>query len=167
MFCKVLRDTSAAGCLSCYCFFLAVVRLGVMSTEARNCVSCGKNTFGQNDSCPFCGTKQPNKMKRGSTKNARVLSKGESLGLAQFAAVELGQKGPPKPRLSKSDVQVEEVQEEVVPSSSEEPITNNGEELPPPVAKKPPVNAAGAALAALMTSGSPALRKKSAPPTVE
>jgi hypothetical protein len=43
-------------------------------SEARICVNkaCGKNTFGQNDSCPFCGTKQPKKLKRGSTKNQRA-----------------------------------------------------------------------------------------------
>lgn len=72
--------------------------------EARNCVSCGKNTFGQNDSCPFCGTKQPNKMKRGSTKNARALNKGESLGLAQFIGVEMGAKAAPPKRASQAKV---------------------------------------------------------------
>jgi hypothetical protein len=75
-------------------------------SEARICVNkaCGKNTFGQNDSCPFCGTKQPKKLKRGSTKNQRALDKGASLGLAQFAAVELGAKPGGKARLSSSEI---------------------------------------------------------------
>ncbi len=95
-----------------------------------------------------------------SLKNARALSKGEQLGLAQFAAVELGQKAPPKPRLSKSEVAVEQPE----PPLSEAAGSGGAEEETGTVvieAKKPPVNAASAALAAALT-GSPAFRKKSA-----
>ena len=41
-----------------------------MDDKRTTCVACNKAIFGQSD-CPFCKTKQPNKMRRGSTKNAR------------------------------------------------------------------------------------------------
>ena len=142
-----------------------------MSGEARVCVNkaCGKNTFGQNDSCPFCGTKQPNKIKRGSTANQRALDKGASVGLAQFAAVELGAKPGAKPRARASapeaepEAAIEAEAAEAVPAAAVP--GEEGEESPAaaPVKKAVPVNAAGMALAAALKGGVP----KKGPPKAE
>lgn len=78
-----------------------------MSGESRPCVSCKKATYGQPE-CPFCKTKQPNKMVRGSTKNQRALDKGASIGLAQFIGTELGAKPTGKSPLLKPKAEGEE-----------------------------------------------------------
>ncbi len=131
--------------------------------------ACGKNTFGQNDSCPFCGTKQPNKMKRGSTKNQRALDKGASLGLAQFAAVELGGKvGPPKPKSRLSSAEEGAAVEAAAAPVAESEATDNAAEGATAAEaiefKKPAVNQAGMALAAALKGG---VLKKTPPKTTE